>query len=484
MKHVLKVMNKSSAIEQTGEPEVLKLPETKATNQPEFVHLYEATERDEAIVLREHYVKSAFLLFRKKYFYGVIACISYLFLPFVLGKLGGPESADIVNEQLAMIGGLTFLYFVYITLVYYFYRRQYRPENATFGIRIEHPAITVLRKLVNPQWESFFTLFMIFMLASIGFLGMETQDESGNIIKGATTLWTIVAYVLASLIHLWLILKIRKENRQVPNLSLLILRVFGDKKQMLLTFGRLTNFWKHIGTWFTVVDPSFIARKYRTFTLRTLSTLLIIFIIAIIVGIYLGPHIAPLIKTIAPDGFASNAEIEEFAMIPGMLIAWFLYFKYWKIMISRSYAKDKTTVKKKINKVIRKPRNIDMTFKNLPMFCYDNTWKIAVSEFIKNSKVILMDLRGFSSERKGCEYEIDFLLDTFSINGVLFLVDVKSDVTLVQKTILERWEFLRTNSPNLNNNNPEAKIFISSSQDKLEVQAIIDYLIITTQQTL
>lgn len=484
LRHVLKVMNKSSEHETSGEPEILKVKETKATNQPKFIELDDTTERDSAIELRELYVRKSYLLFRKKYLYGVIASVLYIFLPLILAQLGGEESEAIVNDQLNLIGGMAILYFIYITLVFYFYRKQYRPENAKFGIRIEHPAITLLRKIVNPQWEGYFNFFMILMLINVGVMGFTGKDLDGNPLEGTNTIWTTIAYVLAALVHLWLILKIRKENKQVPNLSLLILRVFGDKKQVLLTFGRLTNFWKHIGTWFTVVDPSFIARKYRTFTFRTLFTLLIIFIVAFFIGLNIAPHIAPLIKSVAPVGHASDAEITEFAIIPGMLIAWYLYFRYWKFTISRSYAKDKEDIQKKINKVINNPRKTDMTFKNLPMFCYANTWKIAVSEFINNSKVILMDLRGFSSERKGCEYEIDFLLDTFKINGVLFLVDVASDTELVQKTIKERWEYLRINSPNLKNTNHVAKIFVSDKQNENEVQAIIDYLIETAQETI
>ena len=482
--YVLKEMNKSSDKEASGEPIELEAPEEKAKKQPKFIHLDVQTDRTSAIQQREQYVRKAFVLFRKKYLYGVLASFLYYFFPMIFGKIGGAESEYIIQDQLNFIVGFAILYFLYISLVYYFHRKQYNAENAKFGIRIEHPAITVLRKIVNPQWESYFTFGIILMIASIGFTGITDQDEFGNSIEGVTTIWTTIGYVLAAVLHLWLILKIRKENAKVKNVPLLILRVFGDKKQVLLTFGRLTNFWKHIGSWFTVIDPSFIARKYRTFSLRTLFTLLIVFILAFVIGIYLTPYTTPLIKYLTPTGYASDAKIEEFAVIPGMLVAWFLYFKYWKFIISRSYAKSQEDISNKIGKVMNKPRKADMTFKNLPMFCYANTWKIAVSEFIKNSKVILMDLRGFTSERKGCEYEIDFLLDTFSINGVLFLIDVSSDVELVQKTIKERWEFLRINSPNLKNETPEARIYVSNKQNESEVQAIIDYLIEISQDSL
>jgi len=259
----------------------------------------------------------------------------------------------------------------------------------------------------------------------------------------------------------------------------LILRVFGDKKQTSLTFGKITNFWKHFGSWFTVVDTSLIKRQNRFFTFKTLFVLLVLFFIALFIGLNMGEYLIPIIKWFIPDGRASESEIREFAVIPGMIIAWIIYLQYWQFKISRSYAKDIEDIRKKLHKTLKRPRKLNLTFKSLPMFCYDNTWKLAVSEFIKHSRAILMDLRGFSEERKGCEYEIDFLLDTFPINKILFLADAKNDRSLIQKTILERWEFLRENSPNVDLKNPKARVFVSNTQDERDVQSIIDLLIVS-----
>ncbi len=46
---------------------------------------------------------------------------------------------------------------------------------------------------------------------------------------------------------------------------------------------------------------------------------------------------------------------------------------------------------------------------------------------------------------------------------------MESDKQLVQNTINQRWEYLRINSPNINLENPEAKIFRSKMQDENEV---------------
>lgn len=474
-RYVLRLMNKSSEKVTSSEPIELEASEEKAKHRPKFIELDHNSKHESAIALREAFVKGAFLLFRKKYFYGVLSCLLYFLLPLILGKIGGDNFMK--DDLMANILVFPMLYFVYISLVYLFHRKQFRAENSNFGVRFEHPGITLLRRLVNPELEKYFTLGFILLMITIGISGFPVDESDPNATAIKPSLWVTIGFVLAGIIHAFLIIKIRRQSQQVSNTSLLILRVFGDNKQVLLTFGRLTNFWKHIGSWFTIVDPSFIGRQYRTFKLKTLLTIVGVFIGAFFVVIFFSKNIVSTLRYMLPIDGASDSEIEVFFMIPSIILAWALYFKYWKFKISRSYAKDHESIKSKIAKVMQKPRNQDMTFKNLPMFCFDNTWKLAVSEFIKSSKVILMDLRGFSTERKGCEYEIDFLLDTFPINGILFLVDMASDKQLVQDTINERWEFLRTNSPNLNLENPEAKIFISKMQDENEVQTLIDHLI-------
>jgi hypothetical protein len=480
-RYVLRLMNKTSEKATYSEPLELQVSEKKAKHQPTFIELDHNSKHETAIALREDFVKNAFLLFRKKYFYGILGCLLYFILPLILGKLGGDDS---MNEDLAAaIMGLPIIYFIYISLVYLFHRKQFRAENANFGVRFEHPVRTLLRRVVNPEFEKYFTIIFIITMISIGFTGVPVDDGNGNITEIKPSIWVTIGYVLAGVIHAYLIIKIRRQSQQVSNTSLLILRVFGGKKQVQLTFGKLTQFWKHIGSWFTIVDPSFIGRQYRTFTLKSLLTIASVFIGAFFVVILLSKYIVSTLRYLLPIDGASDSEIEVFFMIPSIILAWALYFKYWKFKISRSYAKDHDGIKSKIAKVMDKPRKQDMTFKNLPMFCFDNTWKLAVSEFIKNSKVILMDLRGFSSERKGCEYEIDFLLDTFKINGILFLVDEASDKQLVQSTINERWEYLRINSPNINLDRPEAKIFVSKMQDENEVQTLIDHLIEAANNT-
>jgi hypothetical protein len=477
-KFVLSTMNKASKKAINPEPEVLIDSEIKAKNKPVFEDLNKNSDYKLAIEKREQFVKNAFLLFRKKYFYGLLAILVYIMLPFGLYKLSGQEASD---ESLGIIVMLIAFYFILINFNYYFYRKQFRPQDANFGVRFEHPYVTLLRKIVNPTMEAYLTFLIVYVIFSFGLqeVGLiESATDTEVFIKN--TLFG-VGLLLSSIFHLYTFFKIRRIAQKVSNKELLILRVFGDKKQTSLTFGKITNFWKHFGSWFTVADPSFMKRQNSFFTFKTLFTLVFLFIGAVILGLIIDSYLSPVIKSIFPE--TSDGKASEFAFIPGMVAAWILYFQYLRFKISRSYAKDIEDIRKKLHKTLHRPRKLDLTYKNLPIFCYNNTWKLAVSEFIKNSSVILMDLRGFSAERKGCEYEIDFLLDTFTINNILFLVDANSDSAFVQKTILARWEYLRVQSPNINIKNPKARIFVSDNQDEIDVQTIIDLLIVSVDES-
>jgi len=76
--------------------------------------------------------------------------------------------------------------------------------------------------------------------------------------------------------------------------------------------------------------------------------------------------------------------------------------------------------------------------------CYDNTWKLAVTTFTQLVNAVLIDLRGFPEERKGCAYEVDFLFYTVAVENVVFLIQPDT-VDSVTRLIEERWEYLKMN---------------------------------------
>src|SRR5262249_30695546 len=135
-----------------------------------------------------------------------------------------------------------------------------------------------------------------------------------------------------------------------------------------------------------------------------------------------------------------------------------------------------------LRKLLRRPRRRDLSFRPLHVYCFDNTWKLAVAEFVESADVVLMDLRGYSGQRKGCEYEVDFLLDSKPINRIVFLVDHGSgDLNALHELVRERWEHLKVNSPNLSVSDPLVTIYATSDQRADDVKGLLDVLFARAQ---
>ncbi len=74
--------------------------------------------------------------------------------------------------------------------------------------------------------------------------------------------------------------------------------------------------------------------------------------------------------------------------------------------------------------------------------------KPAVASLLPRSHAVLMDLRGFSSERRGCEYELRLLIDRFPIDRMLLITDQGSDRDALFALLGELWSKMSADSPN------------------------------------
>jgi hypothetical protein len=56
-------------------------------------------------------------------------------------------------------------------------------------------------------------------------------------------------------------------------------------------------------------------------------------------------------------------------------------------------------------------------------YCFDSTWQTALHTLVARSDVVLMDLRGFSAENKGCRHELGVLVKASHLRRVVVLYD-------------------------------------------------------------
>ena len=85
---------------------------------------------------------------------------------------------------------------------------------------------------------------------------------------------------------------------------------------------------------------------------------------------------------------------------------------------------------------------------------------------------------GYSDERKGCEFEVDFLFDVVPVERIVFIVD-DDCLEAVQALFVDKWRELRMVSPNLENPAPCITLYKTEKANSREIQNVLDILLVT-----
>ncbi|QGY46173.1 hypothetical protein GM418_21640 [Maribellus comscasis] len=236
------------------------------------------------------------------------------------------------------------------------------------------------------------------------------------------------------------------------SINLVILRVFGNYKNMGLIFGRLIKRWKYIGAHYTIVDPSYIKYYYRFWGPKNLTNSLeVIFILTLIFIVY----------------GVFNFFFWDFELIP---IQYNTYFEFGlpvlvftvtlfivKRNIKRNFLDSAGAIGFKVQKHNSKNPRKNYQYSELPIYCFENIWKPALNELKDVGDVVLMDLRGFSDSNRGCKYEIEFIVDHINIQNVLVLVDNKTKINVFD-LFQEKFRNMDNESPNRFLQKPKIKL--------------------------
>lgn len=182
-------------------------------------------------------------------------------------------------------------------------------------------------------------------------------------------------------------------NRRVPSsrktANLLLLRVFALGKRSERLFDRLAMYWRYAGG------------------------------IRLIAG---------------PDLATATIEPHEFLDFLGGKLA-------------RQFIDDPRALGDRISEMNPQP-DYDGQFRVSDFFCYDDTWRLVLSQLVGSSDGVLMDLRGFSAQNSGCIFEINELINMIPLERVLFIVDATTDETFLRQTLQQSWTNRKETSPN------------------------------------
>ena len=115
--------------------------------------------------------------------------------------------------------------------------------------------------------------------------------------------------------------------------------------------------------------------------------------------------------------------------------------------LARRFIDTPQTLDLRISEIDNQPDR-DGQFRVNDFFCYDDAWKMVLSRLISTSDVVLMDLRSFSSQNSGCIFEINELINTVALEGMLFIIDDTTDENFLRRVLQEAWDGMRPASPN------------------------------------
>ncbi|NJO67726.1 MAG: hypothetical protein HC826_02020 [Rhodospirillales bacterium] len=213
---------------------------------------------------------------------------------------------------------------------------------------------------------------------------------------GWTGLIAFAAYLLISRIGL---ANVARQASRQPPVPLLLLRVFGFQRRTERLFGILGARWRYAGS----------------------------------------------IQLIAATDLAS-ATID-----PGE----FLNFVSGRLR--HTFIHNGADLDRRLAEVDQRP-DPDGRFRVNEFFCTDDTWRAAAVRLMEASRFVVMDLRGFSPDNKGCIFELQALLDALPLPLLALLIDDNSNLAFLEQTLADCWKRLASPSPNAGSPAPRIRL--------------------------
>lgn len=374
-----------------------------------------------------------------------------------------------------IVMALALIWFTVATLRYVFYARQYtkvRGRRRLARVRdvIRTTLLAPSALFLSPRiaWYPF-----LLFVASFSFLAIWAFSRSmaGAIAIGASVL-----------LHVGFRYLLHRQAQGDRNRRLLMLRVFGMNETAFLTFGHVLEYWRWFGTSFTIVDPSYLRFRHRSLSSRQIA--LVFWLTALgVAGVesYTAAEIAKetgVTMAEAQEGIEGTPHLKwvELSVSAVIIIGYLVFMVVVLWRAPRFFVTGSADASARLTSRLAKPRRWDLSFRDLHLYCFANTWKLAVAAFVDSADVVMMDLRGYSEERKGCEYEVDFLFSSIAIDRIVFVLDEKTELDQIERLIRARWEHLREGSPNLSVTEPTARVYVAGDQRPDDVRGLMNLL--------
>jgi hypothetical protein len=115
----------------------------------------------------------------------------------------------------------------------------------------------------------------------------------------------------------------------------------------------------------------------------------------------------------------------------------------------------------------------DGRFRINQLFCSGDVWKAAVTSLMDGASLVVMDLRGFGPQHRGCAFELQTLLDMVELQRLVLIVDGTTDRGRLETLLRERWQELDADSPNLTADRAEVRLLDAGENDAQAVRRLL-----------
>ena len=193
-------------------------------------------------------------------------------------------------------------------------------------------------------------------------------------------LWALVpcalAYPLFVIVNHYAFRPVRSASETRTPRTLLLLRVFGHTGRTEKLFDRIGARWRYFG---------------------------------------------PITMIAAPDVVARSIDPAEF-------------LQYMLGNVEESFVRSAADLQQRLQTLDTK-RDPDGRFRINDFCCADTTWRATVTALMDRADVVLMDLRGITSQQRGCEFELRELPARLPPQRIVFVVDSATDRAFVRAAL-------------------------------------------------
>jgi hypothetical protein len=148
------------------------------------------------------------------------------------------------------------------------------------------------------------------------------------------------------------------------------------------------------------------------------------------------------------------------------------FLEYVAGKLPQLFVSDGAALEQRMKGLDSKP-DADGRFRVNTFFCHADTWTSVLSRLVRDSHVVLMDLRAFAPDNAGCILELKELINVVPLRQCVLVVDRTTDQSFLERTMEESWHTMESGSPNRASFPAELQPFRLQSLGEAELRGLL-----------